>query len=368
MIWVLLAVSSCNHEPYIPAVESNSLIVRLKWNQSYPGETIQAIDTGLLWTFSLLGAELERGALDASRSWKQDTVILDISKLGFSVPAENAFKEILNYMRSSEEYRELNCIDLGRFVTILLCNSDNYYNITGIPRTLDEYLSQRTTRKRRTMILNSNVSLGPRIVEIPDSVEPLDQFALVAIEGEFDSLKGKVNPEEYEVIDFLANGQLRFGVYSKDGALVDGANSNLSIGGKPSKCMWCHESSFNPNFNNSQGHIAYLSVDSFNHIIKEFNKALNDQRLGLSGDVDFGIKQDHQYAELIYLGFMHPTDYRLSKEWGISVSQVESRLSHLPKHDYHEFEFLMGCFERADVDIYSPFKVIPVLEDERELN
>ena len=57
---------------------------------------------------------------------------------------------------------------------------------------------------------------------------------------------------EFDLIDLMPNGQLRYAVYGLDGVLLPYSSSDYGLAGKPAKCMWCHEGIISPLFTNNQ--------------------------------------------------------------------------------------------------------------------
>jgi hypothetical protein len=363
VILLVLFVASCKHEPFVP--KDDPLKINLVWNKSYSDETQAKVDTGLLWTFSYLGAEFQSGSFERGFVWDGGLLKADFSKLGFSPNAEESITKVISAMKQSEEYKVNGGVDLGRFVSFTLLSSANYYAITGVPATLTEFLSTTEFQEKPTAIMKSGVSVGPRIVYLPQStVAPALKF--MAQEGMFDSANATIEVQEHEVFDVMPNGQLRFAIYDGAGDLIQAADPVFSFGGKPSKCLWCHESNVNPNFNNSPSHPAFTSVGEFNQNIADYKEVLRPWRESLSSDLDFGKSQHHTYAELLYIGFMEPTVYRLASEWAMSETEVQNRLVNLTKYDHPEFEFFQGCYPRKDVDLLAPFEIIMVSDWARE--
>ena len=82
--------------------------------------------------------------------------------------------------------------------------------------------------------------------------------------------------------------------------------------------------------------------------------------------IDVLEKQDHTYAELIYIGFMQPNAARLAQEWGMSESEVKTKLTSFETHDHEEFSFMQALYFRHLIDVLGPFKTIEVPIDARD--
>ncbi len=145
-----------------------------------------------------------------------------------------------------------------------------------------------------------------------------------------------------------------------------GADRTYSFGGKPSKCLWCHESIFNPSFIEQEGVLGYQSRDDFNDEVIEWNTRLSEWRESLNTEVNLFNPKQHQLAELLYLGFMQPSAERLSHEWGISESEVLVIISGLPSFDSDEHDFMTNRYSRKEVDLLAPFRTVAVSDNIRE--
>jgi hypothetical protein len=77
-------------------------------------------------------------------------------------------------------------------------------------------------------------------------------------------------------------------------------------------------------------------------------------------------KQDHTFAELLYIGFMQPNATRLAAEWNMTKSEVENKLNSIETHNHEEFSFMNGLYFRHLIEAFGPFEVISVPFDARE--
>jgi hypothetical protein len=338
----------CSNEPFAPV--GDEYVIKAHWYQSYPDEQRDHIDTGLIWTFSFLGAELPAKSYTAATNWTGKQIEIDFSKLGFDLVVLPQIASILAEIKRSEEYEITQGIDIGRLVSTLLIESNHYYSITQVPKKL---VLENEAFEDSCMIMQSSVSPHPRMILLPKSaVSPALRF--LAKEGSFDSAKAIMIPEEFEVIDVMDNGQLRFSIYDKDHKRIAWANPELSFGGKPSKCLWCHETVLNPNFTNSTSHPNFLEVDKFNERIESEQQVLNERRQGCSTDIDFAQLQAHTYCELLYIGYYEPSLKRLAQEWGMSETDAARKLKNESTHPHAEFTFFESLYHRSDVEHLSP--------------
>ncbi len=360
---LLMLVFSCKKEEPTYWSEPEPSTIKLVWYQSYESETKEDAEKGLLWTLSFLGAALED---ESACRWNGDTLIVDAEKIGIAIKGQEAMYSLFSIIRNSEEYQANGAFDLGRFVALTLLSSNHYYKITGVPETLEEWMAQVPENKNLYAITESTVSVADRLIAMNDSAEKglSDQF--IAYEGFLDTTNHSFELKEYEVFDIMPNGQLRFAIYGLDGKLKTAADEVYSLGGKPAKCLWCHETNINPNFANSPDVFGFKSVEAFNNQVSDWQSWLEAYHQILNPSIDFSEKQDHTYAELLYIGFMEPNAARLAQEWGMSELEVKTTLTSFETHDHEEFSFMQALYFRHLIDSLGPFKTIEVPIDARE--
>lgn len=362
-ICVAFVCVNCQHQP-IQNIETDNQL-KLRWIKSYPTENQQKVDIGIQWFLSFLGAKLETGSYAKTLKWQENNILLlDISEAGFATNTQNQFKTIFGYFKDSDEYQKMGAIDLGRFISVLMLSSPHYYALTNVPEKLSDFINQRTTDTVAS-ILNSTVSISNRLIRFPLEVESFQAEVFIATEGEIDA-NGSQTVIEFEVMDIMPNGQLRFGIYDSTGNRVDFADSTLGTGGKPSKCLWCHEININKNFLPHTGHSNYMSVDSFNAAIQRLQVQLMRLRAALSTDIQFDSLQHHTYAELLYLGYMEPNLSRLAGEWQLTEAEVITKLGAAKTHPHHEFSFLGEVYFRKDIEGFSPYLGLQASDFARE--
>ena|GEM_PF-269648 len=341
--------------------------ITLRWNKAYETEQWNNVRTGLIWSFSFLGAELPAGSFDASLKWINDTQFrCDLSKLGFNVSALEALSVIADRIKESEEYKKNGAADIGRFLMLTLYSSRHYYKITGAATTLNSFKDFHSFYSPFPFaVTNSGVALHDRLIKINAS-SSLSHLSCIASEGTGNLADNTFLETEYESIDLMSNSQLRFSVYSADGALKISANNLLSIAGKPGKCMWCHQSNFSPLFYLNDDLPGYMTTQQFVDSIYSFRNRIIDRRNSLSTDVLYKNLQDHTQSELLYISFLEPSAQRIANEWGVSVSAVNELIKNLPAHIYPEFPFLGDLYYRSWVDSLAPYKTVRTPESARE--
>lgn len=332
--------------------------LKLRWSKAYPEDNIDKSLIGLKWALSYVGAKLPvslNGILVADQ-----TITISIEKLGFTSDALTQLSRLHAAIKASEEYRTNGNIDLGRYVSLLIGASEHYYEIIGTPKTLEEVLNLYTLLPEKGYVNNSNVSFEHRIIQFSDQTG----FNQVFLAEEIDPITQEIF--EYETIELLPNGQLRFGIFDQKGNRKNFADPAHSAAGKPAKCMWCHESTINQMFNPQLDFAGYLTATNFQNILIGYRESNRAQKLALTDGVDFSQTQQHTLTELLYISFMEPSAERLSLEWNLPLSEVQNRLSSLPTHIYEEFPFLGNLYDRESVENLAPFQGLPVSSSIRE--
>jgi hypothetical protein len=356
--------SCVEHDLYNNKLGDSQIILR--WNKGYPQETKQDVTMGLAWNLSFLGAQLPKGSLDSAIHWRNETMFsLSISDLGFSSEAQNALNVLILELKKTEEYQVTGGIDVGRFIMLTLNSSYHYYAITGAERNLTEFKAKYNFGSTQGAVINSSIAKGHRLVSIAQGTE-INQIAFVAAEGEGFITNGTFQEMEYESLDIMPNGQLRFALYDKNGNLKSSASPELTDAGKPAKCLWCHETTIR-SLNLMESVSGYYTYDQFNSILEEEQNILELYRMTLNSDIDFAQRRDHTLGELLYISFMEPSPFRLSQEWSMTEADVEAMLSGLNTHTHHEFSFFgEKLFMRKDVDGFMPYQVARVPENARD--
>jgi hypothetical protein len=344
-----------------------NLTISLRWIKSYPGETKGDVEKGLKWCFSFLGASLPKGSLDEGLVWKDDSkVSVSISALGFSEQAQAVWVKLLDHLKKSEEYSVTGAIDIGRFVMLALNSPNHYYAITGAAKTYNAFRNGRSFLAKKAAVVTSVVAHHSRVIEISEGTE-ISDIAFVSMEGEGSIENNTFLTAEYEVISIMKNGQLRFAMYGLDGKFKTSADPVLTRAGKPSKCLWCHEITLGTPLLDNSNISGYFSRQEFEEEVRNRMELIRQYRKTLSSDLDFGLTQEHTKAELLYLGFMEPSEERLSLEWGLNIEETRQKLLSLTTHAQDEFEFLgSSLYYRKDVDALSPIPFERVSDDARE--
>jgi hypothetical protein len=354
-IIVLFGILSCENNStndLIDVIDTSSNL-HLKWNKAYPDDTIDKSIIGLKWGLSYVGARLPSN--EVGISYLGNSISIDINKLGFN---PNAHAKII----SSNEYQINNSIDLGRYIALLIGASEHYYELIGTPNTLTEILNNYTLLPQKGYVNNSSVSLEHRIIQFSEQ----NGFNQLFLSEEVDPITGEIY--EYETIELLENGQLRFGIFDVNGNRKNSADAFHSNAGKPAKCIWCHESTINQMFTPQNDYLGYLTFTEFQNTLINYRESNRNLKLAITDGVDFSQTQQHTLTELLYISFMEPSAERLSLEWNLPLTQVQNLLSSLPTHIYTEFPFLGNLYYRNDIENWAPFQGLSVSSSVREFS
>ncbi len=365
---IFILWNSCTYNDLEPD-STDDLKITLRWVKAYPDETREDIVTGLAWSLSFLGAELPAGSMEQAIEWQSDThFAVDFTKTGFNTNAQAALQKIIPALKNSDEYRLLNGIDLGRFVMLTLNSTHHYFAITGVPEKYTSFRSLYSFDQKKAAILKSTIAFGNRLIEVSSANHAL-QIAFVAVEGNGSIEAGTFDGEEFETIDLMASGQLRIGLYDSNGNLKAAASPALTAAGKPAKCLWCHETSLQPPYNDNHTLIGYYSTAEFKAKINQFTKLIEDYRATLSSDIDFTKQHLHTKAELLYLSFTEPSAERLAAEWGLTLEETKKKLQGISTHAHGEFALLGDeLYFRSQVEALAPFEPIRVPDEARDVS
>ena len=341
------------------------LSIEVRWSRSHEGESRTDVETGVLWALSFLGAALPAEGVHPV-SWRGDVLTLHLDRAGLGAGSLPSWKRLLAAMKATEEYRARGGLDVGRFVALTLCSSNHYYALTGADSRFEQAHARHSFARERAAIVESGVSRGQRLIEVAEGATEAD-IAFIAHEGTGSIALATFVPEEHELLDVMANGQLRFALYGADGALKPAASRTLTAAGKPAKCLWCHEISLQPPFDGRTSVAGHTSLGEFERLIAERMDALRSARSRLDSRIDFERRQDHTYAELLYISFYEPSAERVAREWNVPVDRVQEALTGLPTHAHRELDFLGDrLYRRSDVDARAPYGVLAPPTDPRE--
>jgi len=326
--------------------------IKLKWHKAYPSENWTIVREGLRWTLSYVGATLPKGSFDQTVPFKDSTIItLNLSKVGFSESALVALDNIVERIKRTEEYQETGFIDLSRFVVLLIGVSENYYAITGVAPTLEEFIRNHQLENPLLFgVTKSAVGNHHRQIEFRGDTSDVMNYAFMAVESNGSLDSGTFRAEAFEVFDIMPNGQLRFAVYDAQGKLIEGSPKKLGEAGKPAKCMWCHEIQIATLFVPNVAVAGMLTNEDFTFWRSAFQRNLDKYRAQLQDDLDYNKTQDHTLMELLYISFMEPSAIRLGNEWNISPEEAQEKMGSAPDHEYHEFPHLGKLYYRYYAD------------------
>jgi len=348
------------------AGDDKNCTIQLKWYKSYEGETWTKVKTGMLWSFSYLGASLPKGSFDNALTFTDSSRFsIRLHELGFNTTALTALSTICDSIKKTVDYQQNGHIDLSRFLVVCLYSSYNYYKITGAETNYGRYAANYSIDNSYAFgVTHSSVSKGHRLIRFGKDTTLLT-LGMVAEEGYGSLVKNTFTPLKFETKSVMPNGQFKYAVYDKSGNLSDATESKFSSAGKPAKCMWCHEIVIQPLFSPNEEVAGMLTNEEFMRKVKETQVRLDNYRKTLSSDIDFDKRQDHTQSELLYIGFMEPSAYRLRQEFGNDSTGLKKALQ-LKTHTYEEFPFLGDLYHRKEIDKHFSYSKIPVPDFVRE--
>jgi hypothetical protein len=365
----VVACAGCSPADQPPSLKDPGLVIKLRWIKSYPAQSRSDVDMGLYWALSFLGAHLPADA--AVLSWDGALVTLDLNAAGVAQASKPAWRKLLRVLESSDEYRMMGGIDIGRFVFLSLCGSYQYYALTGVSPSYGEFRATHAFAPRQVAIVESGVAHGNRLIEVAKGGD-FKSIAFVAFEGTGSLQDHSFQKADIETLDLMDNGQLRFGLYDPDGHLKAATTPALTAAGKPSKCLWCHEINLQPPFKNLTDLPGYYSTKEFTALVASAARVIAGYRKTLESKVNFKGLQDHSHAEALYLSFAEPTASRLASEWNLPLGRVEQLLAsrNLKPHPHSEAidDDILGdgLYDRNEVDSLAPYAPIRGPADMRE--
>jgi hypothetical protein len=105
----------------------------------------------------------------------------------------------------------------------------------------------------------------------------------------------------------------------------------------------------------------------FDALVEQRRQLLSAYRSGLDMQIDYGKRQDHTFAELLYLSFEAPSLQRLAREWNLPEQRAAELLRGKPVHSHPEFKFLgEQLYRREDVEALAPYGVLAAPHSIRE--
>src|SRR5882724_7178503 len=291
--------------PTPPSPPAESVTIKLRWVKAYSAETQDAVNIGVLWGLSFLGVPFPANYPDAVY-WQTDKiVIVDIDRAGYVEGTRPAWQRLFAVLKNSEEYRATGAFDIGRFLMLTLCSSHQYFALTGANKMFADFQVKYRFEPTDAAVVESGVATGSRLVTVA-AAATVPEIAFIGYEGTGSIPQGTFTKKEIETLDIMTNGQLRFGLYDLSGNLKMGTTPSLTHAGKPAKCLWCHETSLMPPFNNVTDVAGYYTTSEFTEIVRQRMALMVQYRSMLSSLVDHSKLDDHSYAELLYLSFFEP--------------------------------------------------------------
>lgn len=362
-------MSACRTDDAVVVPEGNStsessILLHFYQNDT---ESKAEFETGLKWGFSYLGAALEKGSWLNATNWQSTNVLkVDFSRLNFNAKGLAQIQLLLGQLKQSEEYKKTGAIDAGRLIACFLNNPNHYYKIVGMPNALNRFTSSYSFLQKRAAIIESAVAFKERLIQMPNSTQSITSLGYWA-EELVGSLKDSSHKTvENEVMDIMSNGQLRFGIYDTNGIRINGADGRFSSGGKPVKCLWCHEVNIQQGFAALTEIPGYCSPNQFDSIVAQNTITLNSYRVALNSEIDFNRNAEHAEVEKLYIRYFEPSAKRLAGEWSVTEAEVSQILSGLSTHTQVEFAEFGLLYYREEVAQFMPYSVLESTSSARE--
>ncbi len=332
--------------------------INLRWSPSFTEETKERAEIGLQWNLSYLGAMLPKGSFERAIEWKNDHIFtLDLSEVGFTDKALSIWAKLLPPMKASEEYSKMGGIDLGRFYLLTFNSSWHYYALTDVSPNFEEFKNKYEFEDAIDFFKNeSGVAKGSRKVYQAKDTSSLDKMGYFAIEGTGDLQKGNFIPKDYEVFDFMPNGQPRFAIYDEQGQLKAAANPALGKAGKPSKCMWCHESSIQLSFKQKKTQ----KLLDFNVDVKKRRANLLRHQKKIETSIFYDSLAHHRNGEFPFGSFMESNIEHMANEFQLDTTKIKEFIKDLPTHTTLHFPEFNPYYDRKDIDDLQPYKALQV--------
>ena len=339
------------------------LTIALRWIKNYPSEQQPMLEKGLLWALSMLGAELPVANKAALLQWQGAKLTVDLSQAGFPAFSLPPLAKLVAALKASGEHKTHGAIDVGRFVAVTYNSVWHYYAITGAQPSYQAFRKAHGFPGKVGWVVNSIVAKGDRRIEGAPATAH-DEVAWLADEGTGSLVANTFVATEHETLAPMPNGQLRYALYGKDGALKVAGDPSLSAAGRPANCAFCHEGQVSPTFSLGALHPSQMTEAQFDALQKQHNGWLQAFRKTKQTLIHFDVDTDHSYLEKVYVGFLEPSAQRLADEWGQPLATVQAKLKGMKTHEdsrYHVFE--KQLYQRYKVDPLAPYASVPVPQD-----
>ncbi len=336
-------------------IPNNSSEIQLRWFSSYADDNFEKQKIAIAWCLSSLGANIAEQTFIEGIVYKNPIITINIEQLGFDENAVYQLQKLHQIFKDSEEYKVHNAFDLGKYITMTLGSTQHYYKIVNTPKQIEFYTINYNFNQLKGYVNNSSISL-PNIHRIISYSSLEENKKQVYIAKEINPTNQEI--KEFETLERMENGQLKFAVYNVDGNLIPSSDTTISNAGKPAKCLWCHEVVIQPLFSPQDDFNNYLTYLQLKDTLNFYNSKLQKYQDNIWQNPTLQNKRLHENMELSYISYMEPSAERLSLEWNITIKKVESLLLNIPTHIHPEFPFLGNLYHRKEVIPFSPFQVI----------
>lgn len=337
----------------LPAAED--LQIELRWSKAFSEDSLEGKMIGLEWIMSYLGASVPPSAREKAIVWHDDRCFkLDVSHMGFNDKALEVWGKLIPKFKASDEYLQMGSMELGRFYLLTFNSSWHYYALTGVEENFKSFLSKYSFKEPIDFYApQSMVANGDRKVFLGEEYSSLEKMAYYAIEGRGSILDGTFEAVDFETFDFMPNGQPRFAIYNSDGHLKVGSDPKLSIGGKPAKCMWCHESTVLQSF---KYQVKFPKLKNFTIDILKRKKILNQLQTQLNTNVKYDSIRHHANVEMAYGSFMQCLPIHIAEEFELDSTKVADFVKTLACQSNKFFPEFDCYYEREVIETLQPYE------------
>lgn len=366
MLLFALCFPCCDVPDFSRLDEPNKIV--LKWNKGYETQTRSDVMRGMIWSFSWMGAELPDSCyFHAVHPLDSVTFEVNLDSLGFNETASEALLIICDSIRRTPEYTARGSIDIGEFMMLTLGSTWHYYAITGVPKTLEEFKAKYQLDNHPFVfgVTKSSIAEGHRKILFSRDTA-LFHCGFMAVEGEGSLIDGTFTETLYECFDIMPNGQLRFMIYGKNGNLISGSPQAVGDAGKPTKCLWCHETSIQSLFIDNTPVNGMLTNEEFLLLRDSMQASLQRYRLALKSEMNFENHPEHTLGELLYITYMEPTLMHIANEWDTTEAAAQVILQHKRSTVFEEFDYIGRVYSRTDVNSLDSITNIEVPASARE--
>lgn len=320
-----LLLLGCTGEPTAPPTAVDLSPLPLSW--LLDGQLdLDALRVGIDWNLGLLGAlpPSDGSHLELEEADGLVSGSLDLAAAGFPPGAHAALTDALAELRASDELSGTGAVDLGRLFMLTLHEPWYYYAIAGACGSFADWRALRLPAEPdRYDIVVSLLAAGDRIVLLPPAETPVAEVAF-GIGTDTIAFGEGWSPTEFEVIDFMENGQQRFAAYDEQGRPEPHADPQVVPAGPPGRCQWCHEGNLMVGTPKNSSTDQAMSYAEWEARMVAWQADLEAWRVGLDTSIVYADRESHTQGERVVRDFLLPTLVRAAAEWGLPEDEARA--------------------------------------------